>query len=154
MMGGGEREAIVAALRQAKLPDDIASMRDLSGGCIHRVMHVTLADGEQYAAKVNRAAVLTMFEEEAAGLAALAATQTVIVPRPLATLAHSDTAVLLMTFIAPLAARSSGGDSMWENFGADLAALHQAKLPEHFARLRLCRGQPSGLDSPAQRLVR
>lgn len=132
-----ELSAIVAALRAANLPPNVKSMTDLSGGCIHRVLEVRLDDGQRLVAKVNRATLLNLFEEEAHGLAALEATGTVVVPRPLSVVAHEDLAVLVMTAIDSGAGNQRGA---WAEFGRDLAALHAAELPSRLA------GQGYGFD--------
>ncbi len=100
-------------------------MRDLSGGCIHQVSHVTLSGGVQVVAKTNRADHLPMFEEEAAGLRALAATGVVLVPEPLAVTGSGPTAVLLMTALHPQPPSSES----WRRFGGELAALHASPAP-------------------------
>jgi len=116
--------AITRALAAAGIEMPIAGTRDLSGGRIHRVMEITLGDGRRVIAKVNDAHQLALFEEEAHSLRALAATRTVLVPQPLAAIAHADRAVLLMTAIEPAAAAPT--EAAWRGFGADLAALHLA----------------------------
>jgi fructosamine-3-kinase len=118
----GERAAIDAALREAGLDGPVTAARDLSGGCIHRVCELTLADGTRRVAKLTDAAQVGMFREEAAGLEALADTDTVLVPRPLAVTTAGGAAVLLMTAIAP----GRAGSRAWEQFGRELAALHGA----------------------------
>lgn len=122
--------AIRCALEQAGLPMGIAATADLSGGCIHQVMRVTLDDGRQIVAKVNRAANLNLFEEEAHGLRALAATGAVLVPQPLACMAHENAAVLLMDMIRP--PKGDVPDSAWRRFGTDLAALHRAEAGDRY----------------------
>ena len=131
MRHGDERPAICAALDAAGIREAIVSIADCSGGCIHRVLRVELAGRRRLAAKVNRAATLAMFEEEALGLNALAATKTVIVPQPLAHITHDLSAVLLMTFID--APDRPPAERMWRRFGEDLAALHSAPLAEELA---------------------
>jgi fructosamine-3-kinase len=117
-------EAIGRALSDAGIDLGVTASRDLSGGCIHRVRELTLADGTSLVAKVNAADRLAMFEEEAAGLRALAATKTVLVPRPIAVTRAGDTAVLLMTAIKPARATAAS----WRRFGAELAALHRSEV--------------------------
>jgi fructosamine-3-kinase len=124
------REAIVAGLRSAELCADIASLRDLSGGCIHRVMEVNLADGESVIAKVNDASALKLFEEEVVSLRALQATEAVIVPCVLAVVTGGGCAALLITRIEPPVSNvGRNAEAMWRAFGEDLAALHLAPLP-------------------------
>ncbi|MES9847496.1 MAG: fructosamine kinase family protein, partial [Candidatus Thiodiazotropha sp.] len=56
--------------------------RHVGGGCINT--GVRLMDGERtYFVKLNRAALLDMFEAEADGLRSMAETNTIRVPQPL-----------------------------------------------------------------------
>jgi fructosamine-3-kinase len=117
-----EDAAIDAALREAGIDGPVTASRDLSGGCIHRVRELTLADGTQLVAKLTDAAQIGLFREEAAGLEALADTHTVLVPRPLVVTNAGGAAVLLMTAIVHGRAESQA----WGRFGRELAALHGA----------------------------
>lgn len=135
MTAGTARDAIVAALTSAGRHFPITALRSLSGGCIHDAMDVTLSNGDRVIAKVNDAATLAAFEEEATSLRALGATHTVLVPQALATIVHAGCAVLLMTRIDPPASVTLGdADVMWRNFGTDLAALHMADLTPELSR--------------------
>jgi fructosamine-3-kinase len=120
--------ALDSALRSAELCADVRETADLSGGCIHRVQRLVLADGTRVVVKVNHARCRAMFDEEATGLRVLAETHTVIVPRPLAVVSDEQHAVLLMTCIDPPVRRGSP-EAMWRAFGEDLASLHRAALP-------------------------
>ncbi len=115
------REAIEHSLHKAALEQTIISIRDLSGGCIHRVQEICLRDGVTVVAKTNSAAHLHMFQEEADGLRALAQTNTLHVPRPLAVIESAGVAVLLMTAIKHAAV----SPRTWTRFGEELARLHQ-----------------------------
>lgn len=115
------REAIEHSLHEAALEQTIISIRDLSGGCIHRVQETCLHDGATVVAKTNSAAHLHMFQEEADGLRALAHTNTLLVPRPLAVIESAGVAVLLMTAIKSAAVSPRA----WTRFGEELARLHQ-----------------------------
>src|SRR5688572_23831339 len=99
----------------------IARITPLSGGCIHHVSRVDLSDGTTVVAKVGGCAA-AIFREESAGLAALAATGTVAVPRPLALETEDAVSVLLMEFLPPNSSPAS--DRAWRRLGEDLAALH------------------------------
>ena len=110
------------ALRQASLSGGIASIRNLSGGCIHQVLEITLDDGQRVVAKTNNREAKRLFEEEAHGLRALDASKTVLTPQPLTVAADDSSAILLLSFVEPGAAASSA----WRRLGADLAALHAA----------------------------
>ncbi|MHC4967087.1 MAG: fructosamine kinase family protein [Planctomycetota bacterium] len=117
-----EDAAIDEALREAGVDGPVTATRDLSGGCIHRVRELTLAGGTQLVAKITDADQVGLFREEAAGLEALAATRTVLVPRPLAVTAGGSASVLLMTAIT----HGRAGPRAWGRFGQELAALHGA----------------------------
>lgn len=121
-------EAIKRALDEAGLQAGIASASDLAGGCIHRVSKVTLDDGRTLVAKTNRAEMVSLFEEEAASLVALAATDTVLVPQVLSTVAHDGVAVLLMTALEA----SAPTEAAWRRLGRELAALHTAPCPSRY----------------------
>jgi fructosamine-3-kinase len=114
--------AVMAALAAAGRCVEVASQADLSGGCIHRVVRLTLADATEVVAKINRAGTLNAFEEEAKNLNALAETKSVVVPKPLSVISDSGAAVLLMTAIRQSQASGAG----WQQFGRDLATLHSA----------------------------
>ena len=116
--------AIRYALTLAQLPSEIVSTRSLTGGCIHHVFELTLAGGQRIVAKANHERNLSLVQEEAAGLRALAATDAVLTPEPLAVCAHGGAAALLMTAIVP--ATTSLSEKEWRRFGEELAALHQA----------------------------
>jgi fructosamine-3-kinase len=73
-------------------------------------------------AKVAAEAEKAVLEEEASGLAAIGATQTVLVPRVLGLGVHDGAAVLLMTAIEP----RDPDEGAWRRFGEELAALHAA----------------------------
>ncbi|MBK1731316.1 fructosamine kinase family protein [Thiococcus pfennigii] len=97
----------------------------VGGGCINRA--VRLGDGRRdYFVKLNDASQLAMFEAEAAGLAALAATATLRVPRPLCTGVSAGEAFLAMEYI-PLGGRP-GADGK-AAAGRLLATLHRASAP-------------------------
>lgn len=115
------RKAIEQSLHKADLEQTIISIRDLSGGCIHRVQEICLRDGATVVAKTNSAAHLHMFQEEADGLRALAQTNTLLVPRSLAVIESAGVAVLLMTAIK----HGPASSSTWTRFGEELARLHQ-----------------------------
>jgi fructosamine-3-kinase len=115
-----DHAAIERALTGAGLPSSVRNVRELSGGCIHRVCEIALDDGSSVIAKMNRADQLALFEEEAAALRALEETKTVLVPRPLGVGAYDDAAILLMTALAP----GRATDHEWQRLGQELAALH------------------------------
>ncbi|MES9906458.1 MAG: fructosamine kinase family protein [Sedimenticola sp.] len=90
----------------------------MGGGCINK--SVRLCDGSRcYFVKFNQAQMLGMFEEEQAGLEALAATHTLRIPQPLCSGVAGGDAYLVLEYI-PL---SSSGDS--EAAGRLLATMHR-----------------------------
>jgi fructosamine-3-kinase len=101
-------------------PFAAALARDVGGGCINRAL--TLSDGVHgYFVKLNRGERLPMFEAEAAGLAELAASGTLRVPRPLCTGIAGDYAYLAMEHIDLGGRPATGGAQA----GRLLAALHR-----------------------------
>ncbi len=127
MNAAHQRSVIVAALRAAGIGQPIRDIRDLSGGCIHRAVRITLDDDSVFVAKINGEDRLNVFQEESLGLHALQATRTVEVPRTLAIVVDSGLSALLMTFIAPSGQRCSE-EASWQTLGVDLAGLHLAPL--------------------------
>lgn len=122
------REAIERSLHKAGLTQTIIRIRDLSGGCIHRVQEICLRDGATVVAKTNSAAHLRLFQEEANGLRALARTNTLLVPKPLAVIESAGVAVLLMTAIEHAAV----SPRTWTRFGEELARLHQTDAGQRY----------------------
>jgi fructosamine-3-kinase len=120
-----EDAAIDRALVEAGIDGPVTGTRDLSGGCIHRVLELTVVGGRRFVAKLNDARQVGLFQEEAAGLEALGRTRTVLVPRPLAVLTEGASCVLLMTAITP----GRSDPDTWRRFGHELAALHAAEAP-------------------------
>ena len=97
----------------------IRQRQPLSGGCINQAWRIS--DGQRtFFVKVNAAASLPMFEAEAAGLAELAATETVQVPEPLGHGVAAEHAWLMLEYL-PLV---SSGTRAMEKLGSSLAALH------------------------------
>ncbi len=114
--------AIAAALAQAGLTAQIAARRPLSGGCILGAELLDLAGGERVVAKSASGAARGLLAEEAAGLTALHATNTVAVPEPLGLGEVGDAAALVMAYVEP----GRASREAWEAFGRDLARLHAA----------------------------
>ena len=99
----------------------VAGTRPAGGGCIHRAEIVELDDGRRFFVKSNPSPPPGIFEREAEGLAALAATGTLRVPQPLGTGAR-PLAFLVMEAIAT--GRRGAGFSA--TFGRRFARLHRA----------------------------
>jgi fructosamine-3-kinase len=101
-------------------PFAIRQRHPVGGGCIHAAWRVCDRDRE-YFVKCNKTASLPMFEAEAAGLAELAATATVRVPRPLGHGLAAGHAFLVLEYL-PLGENQAGA---MERLGRQLAALHR-----------------------------
>lgn len=96
-----------------------SGIRRLGGGCINETL--SLDDGRrQWLVKLNRANLLDMFEAEAAGLEALAASETLRVPRPVCHGLEGGRSFLVMEYIEMgLPRRDSGSQA-----GRELVAMH------------------------------
>lgn len=91
-----------------------------AGGCINRAF--TLSNGtQQWFVKTNDATRLDMFEAEAAGLNALADSDTIGVPRALCTGSSEGTAFIVMRYLQ----LGNGNTLGWRKAGRQLAALHR-----------------------------
>jgi fructosamine-3-kinase len=111
--------------RAAGHPFGPVELRSVGGGCINAAS--VLSDGvHRYFVKLNRAEGLPMFEAEAAGLAKLAESRTLRVPRPLCTGVAAGHAYLAMEYIAlgSPPPKSTGGG--WAQAGRLLATLHRS----------------------------
>lgn len=106
----------VARATGGPAPEPVAT--PVGGGCINEAL-VLGAAGRRCFVKLNRADRLQMFEAEAAGLEALAATGTLRVPRPLAVGTVADRAFLAMEYL------DLGGRADPARLGEGLAALHR-----------------------------
>ncbi|MBK8181396.1 MAG: fructosamine kinase family protein [Candidatus Competibacteraceae bacterium] len=105
-------------------PFTVRQQQSLGGGCINQAYWVS--DGKRrYFAKFNAAAKLEMFEAEAAGLTALAATATVRVPQPLCHGIANGESYLVLEYL-PLGGKRSHA---MEWLGRQLAGLHDKPQP-------------------------
>jgi len=112
---------IAAAISKASnQPFHPRSPQNQGGGCINTA--VTLADGaSSWFVKLNAVNQLPMFEAEAAGLQALADSNSIRVPKPLCTGTTAEHAFIVMEQLE-LRAGSTAEQSL---AGEQLAALHQ-----------------------------
>jgi len=102
-------------------PFDPKQPRRVGGGCINAA--AVLADGDrQWFVKLNDASRLDMFDAEYDGLAAMAATDSIRVPRPLCCGTAGRQAFIAMEYI-PLG--GSGGATI-ARAGEELAAMHRS----------------------------
>ncbi len=115
-------ESIFAAIEAATgEPFQIRSPCYVGSGCINRA--AVLNDGRRrFFVKLNRAHRLPMFEAEAAGLAEMAATRSIRVPKPLGTGLAGTEAFLLLEYVALDGRRTTAGEAQ---AGRQLAALHR-----------------------------
>lgn len=112
--------AIAAATRQTfRLVAHDAS----GGGCINQTYRIRGQDGRQFFVKLNDAQRLPMFVAEAAGLEAIAATQTLRVPQPVAHGATDAHSFLVLEYLE----LHPRGDA--KLLGEQLAALHRCSPP-------------------------
>ncbi|KAA3629195.1 MAG: fructosamine kinase family protein [Proteobacteria bacterium] len=102
-------------------PCTLANPRSIGGGCINSAYAVDAGE-RRFFVKINRAQRLAMFEAELAGLAELAATQTVRVPAPICAGTSGDHAFLAMEFLQ----LDGNGRGSAERLGHQLAALHRS----------------------------
>jgi fructosamine-3-kinase len=101
-------------------PFEPAAPEALSGGCINSAFRLR-DDGRTLFVKTNRAALLDMFEAESAGLAALADSGTLRVPRPVCTGTSDGIAFIVMEYLVP----GRGSKRAWQTAGERLADMHR-----------------------------
>jgi len=113
--------AIAAHISQATgEPFEPATPRSMGGGCINRA--VRLSDGRRdWFVKLNDARLLDMFEAESEGLAEMAATDSIRVPRPLCYGTAGAEAYLVMEYIELGRHRGDGAAQA----GRQLAQMHR-----------------------------
>ncbi len=97
---------------------NIDAERSVGGGCINAAT-VLEGGGRRYFVKLNDAALVDMFDAEAAGLAELARADAVRVPQPICTGADGRQSFIVMEYI-PL-----GGRGGLDVFGGQFAKLHR-----------------------------
>jgi len=95
-----------------------ANQQSLSGGCINSAFKLE-GKGGSYFVKHNSADLLNMFIAEAAGLEAMAETNTIRVPKPICHGIADNQSYLVMEYI-----RFGGGHSI-EQLGEQLAEMHR-----------------------------
>jgi fructosamine-3-kinase len=105
--------AIRHAIREATGRTVTATPEPVGGGCIHRAFRIG-----PFFVKINRPDCAPMFEAEADGLRAIAATHTIRVPEPIATGSDVQSAFLVLEWLD----LSGAGDDA--DLGEQLAAMH------------------------------
>lgn len=114
----------LASWVERQLRTDLVRCKPVAGGCIHRAWSLELGDGRRLFVKTNSAAMLPLFEAEAEGLGALAASTDAAlrIPAPLFCGLEGERALLAMEW---LDLRTSGVGDGWTRLGAGLARLHR-----------------------------
>lgn len=113
-------DAIAAAITEATgVPFECAGAVPMGGGCINQAWRIQGHDGTPYFVKLNDAHKLPMFAAESAGLTAIAATNALRVPHPIAHGTAGGQAFLALEY---LDLRSNGNARL---LGERLAALHR-----------------------------
>lgn len=102
----------------------IIAQQPIGGGCIHRAMRVETQYGT-YFVKHNAPHQYQNFQAEADGLNTLANTNTLHIPKVIATAQSSWHACLVLEWIETKPPRPN----FWEHFGEALARLHQHTQP-------------------------
>lgn len=101
----------------------VATISAVAGGCINSAARVT--DGTTaYFVKFNAAERLSMFEAEADGLMALAASHTLRVPRPVCSGCSGSYSWLTLEYLDSLGTSASAN---WNSLGEGLAQMHQSR---------------------------
>lgn len=106
-------------------PLSLARQEPASGGCINHSLTLQAQDGRRFFLKLNSRDKADMFAAEAEGLAALAQSGAIRVPRAVAWGSTGDSAWLVLEHL-DLGGRGSGAD-----LGHRLAALHRASSPTY-----------------------
>ncbi len=104
----------------------------LSGGDINKAYGITLNTGDHIFMKANEKSNAAFFTAEAAGLMAIARTNTVATPKILCTGTDDGEYVgysfLLLEYVNSASRRAD----YWETFARELAAMHKANTPARF----------------------
>ena len=117
-----DRNVISAVISEAThRPYSLRNSTLIGGGSINEAYRLEGTDGARYFVKLNEARHLDMFVAEAAGLEAIAATNTIRVPRPVA---HGSTGRQSYLVLEHLELLSLGNAKL---LGEQLAALHRCE---------------------------
>lgn len=101
---------------------EISTITPLGGGDINEVFLITTPNGEKFVLKLNDALEFPgMFPSEMEGLETLANAGCIKIPKPINFGQFEDKAYLLLEYIP----RGKQGNDFWENFGGQMACLHQ-----------------------------
>jgi protein-ribulosamine 3-kinase len=115
-------DSVASAISDAThRPFTLRSSSPVGGGSINEAYHLEATDGAHYFLKLNDAHHLAMFVAEAQGLEAIAATNTIRVPRAIAHGSAGRQSYLVLEHLE----LSSRGDA--KMLGVQLAALHRCE---------------------------
>lgn len=99
----------------------VQERRSVAGGCINQG-YCLIGEREKYFVKINQAQQWPMFQAEARGLEAMAATKTIAVPKPVCCGRDGDRSYLVLAWLQ----FGRGDDHSWAQLGRNLGALHRA----------------------------
>ncbi|GMR07312.1 MAG: fructosamine kinase family protein [Gammaproteobacteria bacterium] len=102
----------------------VTGQHSIAGGCINSAFKLQ-GKGKDYFVKTNSASRLPMFEAEYAGLKEIADSASIRVPLPLCFGTAGRQAYLVMEYIVAGSHRVSASDKSMQQFGQQLAAMHQ-----------------------------
>lgn len=121
--------AIAAVINtQRDRPSLIQQAQPVGGGRINRSYRLVLEDGQAWFVKLNQRDSLAAFAAEAEALTAIAASQTIRVPQPIAWGETNRSAYLVLEWL-----ELDRGPTDWRQMGAQLAQLHrQTRSPQGF----------------------
>ncbi len=105
---------------------DISQQQPIAGGCINQAM-VIGAEPDRFFIKLNQPGLVDMFAAEFDGLNEIAASQSILVPRPICYGVAGDASYLVMTQMD----FSPGNRGATTRFGEALAAMHQTTRPNY-----------------------
>ena len=100
-------------------PFEVRDVAPVGGGCINEAYRLEGVDSSRYFLKLNKARHLPMFVAEAEGLSAIAATNTIRVPQPVAHGTANSHSFLVLEYL------ELGNRSNAALLGKQLAALHR-----------------------------
>lgn len=123
-----QRISALIAQATGEAASPVVATHACSGGCIHRAEIVTLASGQRFFVKSSRNA-RTMFETEADGLNALAATQTLATPGVIALgqLVQDEDCLILEAID-----QGQPEKDFFEQFGSTFARMHRHQAHDRY----------------------
>jgi fructosamine-3-kinase len=106
---------------------EIIDRQAVSGGCINQAYQITTDRQDRYFVKLNQPALADMFAAEAKGLLEIAATATIIVPRPICWGVVTACSYLVLNY---LDLNDLNGLENWTQMGQNLAAMHRYRITD------------------------